>query len=109
MQQREKAKPEDDGSKDPTRPSHWFTIPRGADNVVRRRHAWGLLGWYHETVVKPNMGLAGFFRRCWWRITGNVDQLRSPWEKVDAAIAMREQREALEAAAAAKPAIEPTP
>lgn len=63
------------------RVTDWFTEPQ-CENVVRRREVWGLLGWYHENIVRPQLGLRGFFRRLWWRLSGQRRRLLSPWQEI---------------------------
>lgn len=73
----------------------WFVMP-GANQPARRHEVWTLLDWYHRTVVQPNQGLAGVLRRLWWRVTGQWEQLETPWETIHRKVAMaRARREAL--------------
>lgn len=74
----------------------WFVMP-DANTVARRHEVWTLLGWYHQKVVKPQLGFTGAFRRLWWILTGQSDRLLSPWEqvhrRVEYAKATKEQRQ----------------
>lgn len=65
--------------------SSWFA-GRDAELVARRADVWALLGWYHETQVKPYLTVWGALKRVWWRVTGETNRLKSPWELIHARI-----------------------
>lgn len=79
----------------------WFTKP-DCELVARREDVWGILQWYHHTVIQPNVGLRGFLRRLWLRLTGQRWELLSPWEKLYHVRMQKEAEEALARAAAAE-------
>lgn len=80
----------------------WFTEP-DAELVTRRVEVWTLLKWYHERYVLPNLGLRGFFRRLWVRLTGKkldghpieLISLTNPWEEIIVKNAIRAAMEEL--------------
>lgn len=75
----------------------WFSEADGCSSIARRSEVWGLLGWYHSTIVEPQLGFPGFLRRLWWRFTGQKTRLLSPWMQIRArqwAMAMAAQQQA---------------
>src|SRR5690606_6561504 len=77
----------------PLKVGDWYTAPR-AGEVARRSEVWGLLRWYHETWVQPHRGVRGMIRRMWWRLTRQHQRLLSPWEQLDARMAVLAERRA---------------
>lgn len=78
----------------------YFTTPE-CDHVARLRNVWGLVGWYHATVVAPQLSFRGMARRAWYIVTGRRWKLMSPWEQLALKIQHAElvaAREALESA-----------
>lgn len=75
-----KRKPEEE-----LRVAHWFS-GQSASQLARRHEVWTLLGWYHQRVVEPQLGVAGALRRLWWRLSGQTWRL-SPWRDVSERIA----------------------
>lgn len=77
-------------------PRHWFVKEAGADSVARRHEVWALLGWYHQTVVEPQIGFLGAFRRLWWLLTGQHHRLLSPWKAIEERVMeIKARREAM--------------
>ena len=74
--------------------SNWFKRP-DSELVCRREDVWTLLGWYHTTVVQPQLGFRGAFRRLWWQITGRSRKLESPWQEIHKAIEVARSKQAV--------------
>lgn len=81
----------------------WYMAP-DCEQVARRSQVWGLFGWYHRTVVEPQLGFAGGFRRLWWRLTGQRGRLLSPWDQLELRLAALAEQHARELEAATHPA-----
>jgi len=73
----------------------WYVSP-DCEQVARRHQVWWMLGWYHRTVVAPQLGIRGAVRRLWWRLTGQRHRLMSPWEQLEARAAAIAQMRAAE-------------
>lgn len=73
----------------------WYVSP-DCEQVARRHQVWGLLGWYHRTVVAPQLGIRGALRRLWWRLSGQRHRVLSPWEQLEARAAAIAERLAAE-------------
>lgn len=73
-------------------PVRSFFVEPDCDHVARLRNVWGLLGWYHRTVVAPQLTIRGQLKRLWWRLTGQRWKLMSPWEQLEARIQLAHQR-----------------
>lgn len=71
----------------------WFVMPE-ANSVARRHEVWTLLGWYHQKVVKPQLGFTGGLRRLWWQLTGQSYKLVSPWEEIHRVVELKRTRRA---------------
>ena len=85
------------------KPREWFFKENGGEQVARRCEVAAFVGWYHEHHVAPHLGLAGVFRRLWWRISGQQRRLLSPWELME----LHAQRQAAAAEAEAAEEVSP--
>lgn len=62
-------------------PRDWYGS-EGHGRIATRGEVWALMGWHYHRFVEPQLGLAGFLRRLWWRLTRQRMKLLSPWQQL---------------------------